>query len=553
MVTSPFFEESPPHNRCGRALLRIYWEGCEFGTMAEYMLEAINITKKFPGVIANDNVCLNVKKGEILGLIGENGAGKSTILKVLNGIYPAGTYEGTIKIEGQEIKPMNSNDAMAAGIGFVPQEINVLKNFSVAENIYMSDLKLNKVDFEDVKKKKDKKGPFVNFKEMYRVTAELLEKNKINLDPRADVRKLSIGQQQMLMIARALASNPKILILDEPTTSLSNADVESLFEVVNHLKSLGTSVIFVTHKMEEILKLTDRVSILRDGKYISTFERENYDANAIIADMIGRQLTNLYPERHVEIGDVVFKAENVTIEHPYIANRNLVEDVSFEVRAGEVLGLSGLVGAGRSEVCMGIYGVTKIKSGKLYMNGKEIKINSTADAVANGIGLVSEDRKKYGLNFVWDIANNIGISNLNAVSSGPIVHGKKMSTRIMKYFDAMSVKANNPRVNVGTLSGGNQQKVVIGRTLNAEPKLLILDEPTKGIDVGSKNEIYQIINELAAEGIAIIMISSELPELMAMSDRYIVMAEGRVAGELSKGDASTAKIMELAVKTFKQV
>ena len=483
--------------------------------MAEYMLEAINITKKFPGVIANDNVCLNVKKGEILGLIGENGAGKSTILKVLNGIYPAGTYEGTIKIEGQEIKPMNSNDAMAAGIGFVPQEINVLKNFSVAENIYMSDLKLNKVDFEDVKKKKDKKGPFVNFKEMYRVTAELLEKNKINLDPRADVRKLSIGQQQMLMIARALASNPKILILDEPTTSLSNADVESLFEVVNHLKSLGTSVIFVTHKMEEILKLTDRVSILRDGKYISTFERENYDANAIIADMIGRQLT--------------------------------------KVRAGEVLGLSGLVGAGRSEVCMGIYGVTKIKSGKLYMNGKEIKINSTADAVANGIGLVSEDRKKYGLNFVWDIANNIGISNLNAVSSGPIVHGKKMSTRIMKYFDAMSVKANNPRVNVGTLSGGNQQKVVIGRTLNAEPKLLILDEPTKGIDVGSKNEIYQIINELAAEGIAIIMISSELPELMAMSDRYIVMAEGRVAGELSKGDASTAKIMELAVKTFKQV
>ena len=517
--------------------------------MAEYMLEAINITKKFPGVIANDNVCLNVKKGEILGLIGENGAGKSTILKVLNGIYPYGTYEGTIKIEGKEIRPMNSHDAMVAGIGFVPQEINVLKNFSVAENIYMSDLRLDKA----LNKEKASKTPFVSFGKMYKTTMELLEKNKINLDPRADVRKLSIGQQQMLMIARALASNPKILILDEPTTSLSDSDVESLFEVVNHLKSMGTAVIFVTHKMDEILKLTDRVSILRDGKYISTFERKDYDANTIIADMIGRQLTNLYPERNVKIGDVVFKAENITIDHPFIANRKLVEDVSFEVRAGEVLGLAGLVGAGRSEVCMGIYGVDKIRSGKIFINGKEVKINSTSDALANGIGLVSEDRKKYGLNFVWDIAKNIGISNLKAVSSGFVVNAKKMDDRIMKYFDAMSVKANNSRVNVGTLSGGNQQKVVIARTLNAEPKVLILDEPTKGIDVGSKNEIYQIINDLAAEGIAIIMISSELPELMAMSDRYIVMAEGRVAGELSKEEASTSKIMELAVKTFKQV
>ena len=515
--------------------------------MAEYMLEAINITKKFPGVIANDNVCLSVKKGEILGLIGENGAGKSTILKVLNGIYPTGTYEGTIKVDGEEVKLANSNDAAKVGIGFVPQEINVLKNFSVAENIFMSDLRLNKVS------EKTTKSPVVNFKKMYKITEELLEKNKINLDPRADVRKLSIGQQQMLMIARALASNPKILILDEPTTSLSNSDVEALFEVVNHLKAQGVAVIFVTHKMDEILKLTDRVSILRDGKYINTFERKDYDANAIIADMIGRQLTNLYPERNVKIGDVVFKAENVTIAHPFIADRNLVEDVSFEVRAGEVVGLAGLVGAGRSEVCMGIYGVDKIASGKIFVDGKEVKVNSTEDALNAGIGLVSEDRKKYGLNFVWNIANNIGISNLKAVSAGPVVSSKKMNDRIMKYFNAMSVKANNPRVNVGTLSGGNQQKVVIARTLNAEPKVLILDEPTKGIDVGSKNEIYNIINELAAEGIAIIMISSELPELMAMSDRYVVMAEGRVAGELSKEEASTSKIMELAVKTFKQV
>jgi len=510
-----------------------------------YVLEAIEITKRFPGVLANDKICLNVKAGEVLGLIGENGAGKSTLLKVLNGIYPHGTYTGTLKLNGEEIKPTSPNDAMRLGIGYVPQEINVLKYFSVAENIYMSDLHLVRV------KGQKSNSPFVDFKTMYEATEKLLKDNHISLNPRADVRKLSIGQQQMLMIARALATNPKVLILDEPTTSLSSEDVEQLFKVVRKLKEKGTSIIFVTHKLAEILELTDRVTILRDGKNISTFEKAEYDTAKIIHDMIGRDLQNMYPPRNVKIGDEVLRVENLTVAHPYIANKNLIEDVSFTVHAGEVVGMAGLVGAGRSEVCMAIYGMLPVKSGKVFINGKEFKPGSTANAVAHGLNMVSEDRKVYGLNFVWDIKTNIAISNLNKISNGPFVSVAKLRERAGEYFKNLRVKAPTMNTKVGTLSGGNQQKVVIARSLNPEPRIIILDEPTKGIDVGSKNDIYNIINDMAADGVAVIMISSELPELMGMSDRYVVMAEGRVVGELSREEGTDARIMEMCVQTFK--
>lgn len=510
-----------------------------------YVLEAIDITKRFPGVLANDKICLNVKAGEVLGLIGENGAGKSTLLKVLNGIYPHGSYTGTLLLNGQEIRPQNPHDAMRLGIGYVPQEINVLKYFSVAENIYMSDLHLTRV------KGTTSKSPFVDFKSMYAATEKLLQDNHIALSPRADVRKLSIGQQQMLMIARALATNPKVLILDEPTTSLSGDDVAQLFRVVRKLKEKGTSIIFVTHKLAEILELTDRVTILRDGKNISTFEKEEYDTARIIHDMIGRDLKNMYPSRNNPIGEEVLRVEHLTVEHPYIANKNLIEDVSFSVRAGEVMGMAGLVGAGRSEVCMAIYGMVPIKSGKIFINGKEVRHANTAQAVKSGLNLVSEDRKVYGLNFVWDIKNNIAISNLNAISRGPFVSAKKLKARAKNYFEKLHIKAPSMNAKVITLSGGNQQKVVIARSLNTQPRIIILDEPTKGIDVGSKNDIYNIINDMAADGVAVIMISSELPELMGMSDRYVVMAEGRVVGELSRENGTDARIMEMAVTSFK--
>ena len=513
----------------------------------DYVLEAINITKRFPGVLANDNVCLNVLPGEVLGLIGENGAGKSTILKVLNGIYPHGTYTGTLKLNGNEIKPTSPFDATHMGIGYVPQEINVLKYFSVAENIYMSDLQLQRIKGENNGSK-----CFVDFKTMYRATEELLKKNHINLDPHADVRKLSIGQQQMLMIARALATDPKVLILDEPTTSLSNSDVEQLFTVVRKLKEKGVSIIFVTHKLAEIMELTDRVTILRDGKNISTFERKDYDTAKIIHDMIGRDLQNMYPARTVKIGDEVLRVEHLTVAHPYIQNKNLIEDVSFSVKAGEVVGMAGLVGAGRSEVCMAIFGMLPIKSGDIYLYGKKVNIHSTEDAIRHGIGMVSEDRKVYGLNFVWDIRTNIAISNLKSVSSGALVSRRKTNKRVKEYFDSLRIKAPTMGTKVATLSGGNQQKVVIARSLNPDPSIIILDEPTKGIDVGSKNDIYNIINQMAARGVAVVMISSELPELMGMSDRYVVMAEGRVVGELSRDEGTDARIMEMSVHTFKR-
>ncbi|MCL1854924.1 MAG: sugar ABC transporter ATP-binding protein, partial [Clostridia bacterium] len=464
-----------------------------------YVLEAINITKRFPGVLANDNVNLNVEAGEILGLIGENGAGKSTLLKVLNGIYPAGSYTGKLMLNGEEIKPMSPDEAMKLGIGYVPQEINVLNYFSVAENIYMFDPRMNEG------KEKKSKSLFADFSAMYKQTEHLLEENHISLHPRADVRKLSIGQQQMLMIARALATHPQVLILDEPTTSLSNADVAQLFTVVRGLRDRGVSVIFVTHKLSEILELTDRVTILRDGRNISTLERSAYDTNRIIHDMIGRDITQMYPRRECQVGDEVLRVERLTVAHPYIANKNLIEDVSFTVRAGEVVGMAGLVGAGRSEVCMAIYGILPVKSGAIYLNGQRLNIKSSQAAVKAGIGMISEDRKKYGLNFVWNIQNNIGISNLSAASLGPVVSKRKLRRRAIQFFESLRIKAPSVDTRVSTLSGGNQQKVVVARSLNTQPRLIILDEPTKGIDVGSKNEMYGLINGMATDGVAVLM------------------------------------------------
>lgn len=530
--------------------------------MQENILETINITKRFPGVLANDNVCISLRRGEILGLIGENGAGKSTILKILNGIYSAGTYEGTLKVKGNEVKIHSPQDAIDNGIAFVPQETNVLRFFTVAENLFMSDQGLyhcdkyraaqNGQEFDEEAERKKHKSLFIDKKRMKEAALELFEEYKINLDPEADVRKLSIGQQQMLMIARALASHPEILILDEPTTSLSDSDVKNLFEVVRHLKSKGMSTIFVTHKMAEILELTDRVTILRDGKNITTYEREDYDVNLIIQGMVGRKLDQIFPERKdIKLGDVVFEVQNLCVAHPYIADTNLIDNVSFKVRAGEVLGLAGLVGAGRSETCLAAYGLMPIKSGKVLVNGKEVKIKTPEDAVKHGIGMVSEDRKVYGLNFLWDIKKNIAISNLNQISRGMFVQPRKMSDRVKPFFERLRIKANNMSIKVATLSGGNQQKVVVARTMNTDPKVIILDEPTKGIDVGAKFDIYEIINNMAAEGAAVIVISSELDELIGMSDRFVVMAEGRVAGELSKEEGNSMSIMAHATKTFK--
>lgn len=511
--------------------------------MGEYVLEASHITKVFPGVVACDDVSLNVKPGEILGLIGENGAGKSTILKIINGIYPTGSYQGEIKVNGEVVKPTSSVDAVHMGIGFVPQEVNVFRFANVPENIYMADLTLGK------------KSIFISRIALRKAAQALIDDLQLDIDIDLSTRKMSIGQQQMLMIAKALSTTPKVLILDEPTTSLSEQDVQNLFRVVRRLRDNGTGIIFVTHKMAEIIELTDRVAVLRDGHKVAEFEKAEYDKDKIITAMIGREVSNLYPQRTVTIGEEVLRVENLSVLHPFISNRYLVKDINFSVRAGEVLGFAGLVGSGRSETLTSVYGVNKLKTGKLFMHGKEIKISGPSDAMAKGISLVTEDRKKYGLLFSWNILKNISITNLNILcrKGSPFINEKKEAERMDYYFKSMRIKAPKMRVLVDTLSGGNQQKVVIARSFNAEPKVLILDEPTKGIDVGSKNEIYQLINEFAEQGLAVIMVSSELPELLNMCDRFLVMAEGRIVGELSKEEANEVSVMRLATSTRKKI
>lgn len=508
--------------------------------MPQYMIEARNITKRFPGTLANDRVCLQVAAGEIVGLVGENGAGKSTILKCLNGIYSHDTFDGEILIEGKKVQMKTPLDAVRNGIGFVPQEINVLGDMNVAENIFLFDLR------------NGDKHKFVDHKELRNRTETLLEDAGIELDPSANVRRLSVGQQQMLMIARALATNPKILILDEPTTSLSGQDVQRLFKVVRNLKEKGVAIIFVTHKMAEILEMTDSLTVMRDGRNVGYYKREDYDQNKIVEDMIGRKLTTMYPVRNATIGEEKMRVENLSVPHPHIANRYLVEDFSMSVRSGEVVGLSGLVGAGRSEAMMAVYGELKKSSGTIIIDGKKVKIRTPQEAIRYGLGMVTEDRKKYGLHFTWSIRRNISFSNLKSITNLGFVSNRKEVDTAQRYYDAMRIKANSSNDLVDSLSGGNQQKVVIGRTLNAAPSVVILDEPTKGIDVGAKAEIYELINHLAEQGVAVILISSELPELMAMSDRFIVMAEGKVAGELTKEEATEEKIMYLATKTFKE-
>ncbi len=498
--------------------------------MSEFVLETKNIEKQFPGVKAVDKVNLQVKKGEIMGLIGENGAGKSTILKVINGIYKADSYHGDVLVNGKKVKFSSPHDALKSGIGFVPQEINVMDDLTVAENIFVGHLNI-----------KDK--VILNPSTINKRAVRLLEENKIDLKPNAHARVLSIGQKQLMMIARALSWKPNVLILDEPTTALSLEDVENLFHIVRDLKSRGTSIVFVTHKLEEIMMLTDSVTILRDGKKISTYEKEQYDKNKIVKDMVGREISDMYPKRSTQIGDEILRVENLTVEHPKIQDRNLIEKLSFHLNKGEVLGIAGLVGSGRSETLSTIFGQYKKKTGKIFINKEEVTISDSSDAIKNGIAMVTEDRKGDGLLMLANIKHNIMISNLQKVIKTFYIN-KRLEKKVAgEYMETLKIKANNEQVMVVNLSGGNQQKVVLAKVLNSDPKILLLDEPTKGIDVGSKNEIYVLINELIKKGISIIMVSSELPELMAMCDRFVVLAGGRITGEISKEDATQESIM----------
>ena len=502
--------------------------------MNDYILEAKDITKQFPGVIALQNVNFNVKRGEILGLIGENGAGKSTLLKIINGVYTYGTFEGELLFDGEPAHNRSPYDALSKGIGYVPQEINVMENLTVAENVFVGHLN-----------KDDKKSSF-KMNDLIKRCDEFLKANKFNLNPKAMVSGLSIGQKQLVMAAKAISWNPKILVLDEPTTALSQSDVENLFEIVNHLKSQGTSIIFVTHKLEEIFTLTDRVTILRDGQVITTYEKSEYDRARIISGMVGRELSQLYPERHVKIGEEVLRVEHMTVPDPKVLNKNLVTDVSFNLHKGELLGFAGLVGAGRTETVSALFGSYKDYTADVTIEGKKVRIKSEADAIDLGINILTEDRKSNGLLLLNDIKFNIVLSNLKKIlNNARLIDKKKEHECTDVFMKKLRIKAPGDSTMVANLSGGNQQKVVLAKALHSNPKILLLDEPTKGIDVGSKQEIYEIMNELLAEGISIIMISSELPELLGMCDRFIVMRGGEIVGEMDKEHATQESIMNL--------
>lgn len=500
--------------------------------MSDYLLEMRGISKSFPGVKALDNVTIKVRPGTVHALMGENGAGKSTLMKCLFGIYKMD--EGEVYLEGEKVHIANADDALHKGIAMVHQELQPIPERSIAENIFCGRYPTKKF------------GPltFIDHKKMYEEAEELLKDVRMEYDPKAKLGTLSISQMQSVEIAKAVSMNAKVVILDEPTSSLTDNEVEALFRIVNDLRKRGVGIIYISHKMDEILRISDDVSIMRDGQYIGTWEAKDLTIDTIIAKMVGRELSNMYPPRDNVPGEVLLEVKGLTSIQP-----KSFKDVSFKLRRGEILGLGGLVGAQRSELMEALFGVRHLVSGEVLLDGKPIKINSPKDAIKNGIGLITEDRRGTGIFGVLSIADNVSVASLDKyVDMGIFLNDGKIENLVQENVAKLSIKTPSSKTLIQSLSGGNQQKVIISRWLANNPDILIMDEPTRGIDVGAKYEIYQIMIELAKQGKAIIMISSEMSELLGMSDRILVMCNGRLTGELSGEEASQEKIMHFATQ-----
>lgn len=504
-----------------------------------YLLEMNHVTKRFPGVVALKDVTFKVKQATIHGLVGENGAGKTTLMKILAGTYPHGTYEGELRLNGQVLELHSSADALNAGIGVVPQEISVIEQLTVAENIVVG--------------RWNGGGAIVSMSQIRKTVADFLASYRIPLDPRAPVFRLTAAQKQLVMIARALYRRPGVLILDEPTSSLALHEINNLFEGLEELRKKGVTCVFITHKLAEIFQVTDHTTVLRDGEVTGEFDRANYNEMDVIMAMVGRRIEQLYASRQSEIGsEEVLRVEHLTVPHPTIANRNVVDDVSFSLRKSESLGLAGLVGSGRSEVANAIIGRLKC-SGTVYVNGQRVHIHSPADAKGVGIALITEDRKRDGLLPNLEIRPNITLNSLRLFSTYGLLSAPREKKIASDYVAKLGIKTPSIEQMAVNLSGGNQQKVILARVLMANPQILIMDEPTKGVDIGAKNEIYKLMFELVKSGISIIMISSELPELLAMCDRFIVLAEGKVADEFPRAEASEYRVMLAATQARKQL
>lgn len=486
-------------------------------------MEMKGIHKRFPGVLALNNVNLTVKAGEVHALLGENGAGKSTLIKVLGGIYIA--EEGEIFIEGKKVTIDGVRAAQANGIAIIHQELVLVPYMTVAENIFLG--------------REPMTGGFVDHKKMTEDAQELLDANRMNIRADALVNTLSIAQQQMVEIVKAISFNSKILVMDEPTSSISDKEVEFLFQTMGRLTSQGVGIIYISHKMSELEQICDRVTVMRDGEYVGTKVVSETNKDELIAMMVGRELTNYYTRDFQTPGEVVLKCQ-------HISDGRMAKDASFEIRKGEIVGFAGLVGAGRSEVMKCIFGLTKNYKGEIEIEGKKVTIRNPIEAMKQGIALVPENRKAEGLYQVQSVRYNSTIEVLGDFIKGIFVNAEKEEEITQKYIDMLSTKTPSQEQMIGNLSGGNQQKVIIGRWLATNPKILILDEPTRGVDVGAKSEIYAIMNELVKQGMSIIMISSELPEIINMSDRVYVMNDGVITGCLDRKEVSQEAIMQLA-------
>ncbi len=502
--------------------------------MSDVILEMRNITKTFPGVKALDNVSFSVKQGEIHALVGENGAGKSTLMKVLSGVYPHGSYDGEIYFEGRECRFHDINQSEKVGLVIIHQELALIPYLSIAENLFLGNERA--------------KYGIIDWNESISKTKELLERVGLHESPNTLITNMGVGKQQLVEIAKALAKEVKLLILDEPTASLNESDSEKLLELLLQFKEHGISSILITHKLSEVARVADSITILRDGATIETLDthKDHITEDRIIRGMVGRDLTHRFPPRDSKIGETIFEVRNWNVYHPIHADRKVSTNVNIKVGRGEVVGISGLMGAGRTELAMSIFGRaygTRI-SGTAYKHGREIDISTIEKAIDAGIAYATEDRKAYGLVLIQEIKDNITLANLEGISDGGIVNEPKEMTVTSEYRDKLNIKSSSIRQLAVNLSGGNQQKVVLSKWLFANPEILILDEPTRGIDVGAKYEIYTIINRLASEGKGIILISSELPEILGMCDRIYVMREGRIVGEVPSSEASQELIMK---------
>lgn len=506
--------------------------------MTEIILEMRNITKTFPGVKALDNVSFRVKQGEIHALVGENGAGKSTLMKVLSGVYPHGSYTGDIYFQGKECRFKDINHSEAVGIVIIHQELALIPNLSIAENLFLGNER--------------QKNGVISWVETFSKTQELLQKVGLRESPKTLITDIGVGKQQLVEIAKALAKEVQLLILDEPTASLNENDSEALLKLLLQFKEHGISSILISHKLSEVSKVADSITILRDGATIETLncQTDVITEDRIIRGMVGRDLVHRFPPREAEIGETIFEVRDWNVYHPQHEDRKVSSNINLHVKRGEVVGIAGLMGSGRTELAMSIFGRAYGRhiTGQAYKNGREVDLSTIDKAIANGVAYATEDRKTYGLILIEDIKENITLANLEAITDGIVINEPKELTVTREYRDKLNIKCSSILQKTVNLSGGNQQKVVLSKWLFAKPDILILDEPTRGIDVGAKYEIYTIINQLAEEGKGIILISSELPEILGVCDRIYVMSDGKIVGEMPAREATQEKIMKAIMR-----